>query len=154
MQYSFSIEDGADNLVELFPLYATHYREMQERLARDGVHVPDFNPRVDEYVKGWSAGRIVNYVVRSGTGEAVGYSNVYLTNDMHNGESIAQEDTIFVLKSHRNGVGRRFTKFILADLKNRGVCRAYVSAVTDLRVAKLWERMGFKHIAHAMTFTF
>jgi hypothetical protein len=154
LTYNFSIEPGAVTLSELFPLYATHYREMQDRLRRDGIEVANFNPRIDEYVKGWNAGRIINYVARKCDGEAVGYSNIYLTNDMHNGELIAQEDTIFVLQGHRNGLGRRFARYILTDLEMRGVKRVLVSAVTDLRVAKIWERMGFKHAAHSMIYTF
>ncbi|BEV44765.1 GNAT family N-acetyltransferase [Afipia carboxidovorans] len=154
MEYRFTIEPGAVTLAELFPLYATHYREMKSRLASDGIEISDFNPRIEEYVKGWNAGHILNYVVRADGGSAVGYSNIYLTNDMHNSELIAQEDTIFLLKEHRNGVGRRFAKFILADLRSRGVKRVLVSAVTDLRVAKVWERMGFKHAAHSMIYTF
>jgi GNAT superfamily N-acetyltransferase len=154
MEYKFSIEHGTLTLKELLPLYATHYREMQARLAKDGIATANFNPRIDQYIKGWDAGHIINYVVRTETGEAVGYSNIYLTNDMHNGEFIAKEDTIFLLKEHRNGVGRRFAKFILADLKSRGVKRVLVSPVTDLRVAKIWERMGFKHAAHFMIYTF
>jgi len=154
MEYKFSIEHGSVTLKELFPLYAAHYREMQDRLARDGISIANFNPRLDQYIAGWNAGHIINYVVRDESGGAVGYSNIYLTNDMHNGELIAQEDTIFLLKEHRNGVGRRFAKFILADLRSRSVRRVLVSAVTDLRVAKIWERMGFKHAAHAMIYTF
>jgi ribosomal protein S18 acetylase RimI-like enzyme len=67
---------------------------------------------------------------------------------------IASEDTIYLLPDHRNGVGRRLAKHILADLRERGVKRLSVTAVTDLRVAKLWERMGFRHTAHAMTYVF
>lgn len=152
--YAFSLENGALNLPELFPLYATHYREMQERLRNDGVAIGDFNPRLDQYIKGWSAGHILNFVVRTEDGKAVGYSNVYLTNDMHNGEPIAQEDTIFILKEHRKGIGRKLVKHILADLEARGVKRVSVSAMTDLRVSKLWARMGFRHTAHNMTYTF
>jgi GNAT superfamily N-acetyltransferase len=154
LSYHFSIEQGSVTLAELFPLYATHYREMQQRLRQDGIDIPNFNPRIDEYVKGWNAGHIINYVVRTDGGESVGCSNIYLTNDMHNGELIAQEDTIFLLKDHRNGVGRRFAKFILADLASRGVKRVIATPVTDLRVAKIWERMGFKHAAHSMVYTF
>lgn len=152
--YAFSVEQGAATLKELFPLYAAHYREMQARLKADGIDIPNFNPRIDEYVKGWIAGRIINFVVRTGAGEPVGYSNIYLTHDMHNSELIAQEDTIFLLKEHRNGVGMRFAKFILADLASRGVKRVIATPVTDLRVARIWERMGFKHAAHSMVYTF
>mgnify|MGYP003335101384 FL=1 len=87
-------------------------------------------------------------------GQACGYSNVYLTRDMHNQDLIATEDTVFVLKEHRNGVGKQLVRFILDDLQRRGVKRLLVSAMTDLRVAKLWGRMGFKEAATQMVYTF
>jgi GNAT superfamily N-acetyltransferase len=79
---------------------------------------------------------------------------VYITNDMHNNDLIAQEDTVFVLKEHRNGVGKKLVKVILEELRGRGVKRVSVSALTDLRVAKLWKRMGFKEAAVQMLYTF
>lgn len=150
--YSFHVEQGCLNLIELFPLYAQHYHEMSERLKNDGHPVSPFNPRVDAYIDRWKSGSLINYVARDSDGKAVGYSNVYVTNDMHNQDLIAQEDTIFVLKAHRNGVGRKLVRFVLDDLKKRGVKRANVTALTDLRVAKVWQRMGFKHVADAMTY--
>lgn len=135
------------------PLYRQHYAEMQDRLERDGISVPDFNPRVSEYEKAAEAGYLLNYVVRL-DGEPVGYSNIYLTNDMHNSEFMAMEDTVFVTKPHRNGVGRKLVKAILEDLKQRGVKRVNISPVTDLRVGKIWERMGFRPVAQQMTYVF
>lgn len=153
MTYVLAIERGSENLRELFPLYAAHYEEMRQRLAGDGIEVSPFNPQVDSYVRHWEAGTLLNYTVRAG-GAAVGYSNVYLAKDMHNGDLIAQEDTIFVLKEHRNGIGQKLVKFILDDLKGRGVKRAHVTAMTDLRVVPIWKRMGFKPAATAMIYTF
>lgn len=154
MNYHFSIENGAVNLVELFPIYAQHYHQMEERMKGDGIDVSPFNPRIADYIAHWTSGSLLNYVVRTEEGEAVGYSNVYLTNDMHNGDLIAQEDTIFILKDHRNGVGRRLVKFILADLKARDVKRVHITAMTDLRVAAAWKRLGFKPAATAMIYNF
>ena len=151
--YSFAVESGVENLTELFPMYAQHYREMKERLEAEGLSVAEFNPRVDEYVKAWLGGYLLNFVVRC-DGKAVGYSNIYLTNDMHNSELIAREDTIFVLPEHRNGTGKQFSKFILGELRSRGVKRLHVTALTDLRVAKLWKRMGFQPVASAMVYSF
>ena len=153
MNYRFMLENGAENKHELEPLYRRHYAEMQERLAREGIEVAPFSPRWDMYDRAWQGGYLLNFVVRA-DGEPVGYSNIYLTSDMHNGELIAREDTIYVLPEHRNGIGRKLSKAILGHLRSRGVKRLHVQALTDLRVAKLWERMGFKHTAHAMTYTF
>jgi GNAT superfamily N-acetyltransferase len=126
---------------------------MCERLAKDGIQYPPYNPRLEKYIQSGDEGWLLTFLIRL-EGIPVGYSNVYVTHDMHNGDLIAQEDTIFVLKEHRNGVGKKLVKVILEELKERGVKRVLVSAMTDLRVAKLWARMGFKEAATQMIYTF
>lgn len=153
MTYTIALEDGAETLDELTPLYKQHYAEMQERLAGDGMEIGDYNMRVREYVAAWRGGWLLNFVVRK-DGRAVGYSNVYLTQDMHNSELIAQEDTVYILPAHRNGIGRRLVKYVLEDLRRRGVKRVSITAVTDVRAANLWKRLGFKEVAAVMTYTF
>lgn len=153
MNYRFSIENTEENYSELEALYRQHYAEMQTRLAGQGIEIAPFKPRLDQYFRAAREGWLLNYVVRTEDGP-VGYSNLYLTQSMHNGELISQEDTIYVHPDHRNGVGRRFSKFILADLHRRGVVRLQVVAMTDLRVVKLWRRMGFKEIGTAMSYEF
>lgn len=154
MDYRFSIERGDITLKELFPLYRDHYAEMKARLERDSIPCSPFNPRTADYISRWQNGSLVHYVVRTDKGEAVGYSNVYITNDMHNKDLIAQEDTIYITPKHRNGVGKKLVRFILDDLKSRGVRRVHITAMTDLRVAKIWERMGFRPAATAMIYSF
>ncbi len=154
MNYEITLENFRETYNELEPLYRQHYSEMVERLKADGVDdYSPYNPRLDEYVRAGDGGWLLTFVLRL-DGKAVGYSNVYLTNDMHNNDLIAQEDTIFVLKEHRNGVGKKMVKLILEELRSRGVKRVLVSAMTDLRVAKLWRRMGFKDVATQMIYKF
>jgi len=154
MNYEITLENFRETYNELEPLYRQHYSEMVERLKADGVDdYSPYNPRLDEYVRAGDGGWLLTFVLRL-DGQAVGYSNVYLTNDMHNQDLIAQEDTIFVLKEHRNGVGKKMVKLILEELRSRGVKRVLVSAMTDLRVAKLWRRMGFKDVATQMIYKF
>jgi GNAT superfamily N-acetyltransferase len=153
VSYTFAVENGADNLAELMPLYRAHYGEMQERLAREGISVPDFRMRLDVYLERWRAGQLINYTARK-DGVAVGYGNFYLTASMHNSEFIAKEDAIYVTPWHRNGTGRRLAKFILADLRSRGVKKLDVLAQTDPRAVKLWQRLGFRPVAQAMTYVF
>jgi len=126
---------------------------MDERLVGQGVHYSPYNPRLDEYIRAGDGGWLLTFVLRL-EGKAVGYSNVYVTSDMHNQDLIAQEDTIFVLKEHRNGVGKKMVRIILEELRSRGVKRVLVSAMTDLRVAKLWKRMGFTEVATQMIYKF
>lgn len=153
MNYDVKIEPFKDVYEELEPLYKQHYAEMTARLLEQGIRVSPYNPRLDRYYKASEEGWLLTFVLRS-DGVAVGYSNIYLTNDMHNDDLIAQEDTIFVTKDHRNGIGRRMSKYILEVLKSFGVKRLTVSARTDLRVAKLWKRMGFKETAIQMAYIF
>ena len=154
MNYEITLGKFKETYKELEPLYRQHYSEMIERLKADGVeNYSPYNPRLDEYIRASESGWLLTFILRL-DGKAVGYSNVYLTNDMHNQDLIAQEDTIFVLKEHRNGVGKRMVKLILEELRSRGVKRVLVSAMTDLRVAKLWRRMGFKDVATQMIYKF
>lgn len=153
MNYDIKLEQGDVNWYELEPIYMQHYAEYKERLDKDGMPISEYNPRLDKYFEAFRGGWLLNYVVR-GNGSPIGYSNVYLTNDMHNGDFIAVEDTVYILPEHRNGIGRKLVKFILADLKSKGVKRAGISAVTDLRATKLWRRLGFKPRALQMTYTF
>lgn len=153
MSYTFHLGGLRETYEELEPLYRQHYGEMLERLAKDGIEYSPYNPRLDEYLKAADNGYLLTFILRF-DGKAVGYSNIYLTNDMHNSDLIAQEDTIYVLPEHRNGIGKKFARVILDELKERGVKRLNVSAMTDLRATKLWKRMGFKESAIQMTYTF
>ena len=153
MSYEITIEKFKETYQELEPLYREHYGEMTNRLEESGLTCSPYNPRLDEYTKAGEGGYLLTFVLRS-EGKACGYSNVYITNDMHNHDLIAQEDTVFVHKEHRNGVGRKLIHIVHEELKRRGVKRLNITTATDLRVSKLLGRMGYKHTAHAMTITF
>ena len=153
MNYTITLEKFKETYSELEPLYRQHYSEMVERLAGQGVHYSPYNPRLDEYIRAGDGGWLLTFVLRL-DGKAVGYSNVYITNDMHNQDLIAQEDTVFVLKEHRTGWGRKLIRAVHEELEKRGVKRLNITTATDLRVSKLLSRMGYQHTAHAMTVTF
>lgn len=154
MTYQIGLEDFRDTLKDIFPLYCEHYAEMRARLKSEGIETSEFNPRLDAYCKAAEVGQLLHFVVRGEDGAPVGYSNLYLTNDMHNGDLIAKEDTVFVTKGHRNGVGRKLMQYIIGALRAHGVKRGHVTAVTDPRVVKLWTRMGFKPAGMSMIFNF
>ncbi|SLN74740.1 Acetyltransferase (GNAT) family protein [Roseivivax jejudonensis] len=153
MTYQIALERGDLNYHELEPNYRAHYEETCERFARDGLPVSPFNPRLKEYFEAFSSGYLLNYVARH-EGRPVGHCNVYLTNDMHNSDLIAQEDVLYVVPEHRNGLGKKLVQAALADLKTRGVKRVLINPVTDLRVAKIWKRMGFQEVSSVMVYRF
>ena len=153
MSYTITLEKFTDTYRELEPLYRQHYLEMVERLRGQGFEYSPYNPRLHEYGNACERGDLLTFVLRF-DGQVCGYGNVYITNDMHNQDLIATEDTVFVLKEHRNGIGKKLVRAVLDELKRRKVKRLLVSAMTDLRVAKLWNRMCFKEAATQMIYTF
>lgn len=153
MTYTYSIERYADTLDEMMPIYRRHYQEMTDRLATAGVEVSPFNPRFDAYIEANDRGDLMHFLVRC-DGDVVAYANVYVCRDMHNQDLIAQEDAIYVLPGHRNGIGRKLTLKILSALKAGGVKRAHMTAATDPRAAMLWKRLGFKPTGERLTMYF
>lgn len=154
MSYTITQEPAHLTYKELEPLYRKHYNEMQARLQSEGVdYVSEFRPRLDAYFKASAEGWMLSFVLRM-DGKPIGYSNIYLTNDMHNGDLIAQEDTIYVRKEYRIGLGRKLADHIHAELKRRNVKRMNVTTITDPRVGKWLERQGYKHTGQCMTINF
>lgn len=153
MSVEFAIVNGREWHPALDSLYRKHYAEMKDRLEGDGHRIGEYAPRLDVYFDAMDRGDLLTFIVLD-NGTLVGYSNIWLTNDMHSGELIAQEDTIYMLPDFRNGSGRKLAKYILGQLELRGVKRVTISPVTDLRVGKIWERLGFKPVAQMMTYHF
>ena len=153
MSYVVTLENIEQTYKELEPLYRAHYAEMTERMAECDVELSPYNPRKDEYFKAGNAGYLLTFMLKY-EDEPVGYCNIYITNDMHNQDLIAQEDTIYVVKKHRQGAGRLLSRKVHEELKSRGVKRMSVTTSTDLRVKNWLERQGYKHTAHHMTITF
>ena len=147
------MENIEENYPELEPLYKQHYVEMRIRMEACGVSLSPYQPRKDQYFQAGNAGWLLNFVLRD-DGQPVGYCNIYVTNDMHNGDKIAQEDTIYVVPEHRHGAGRILSRKVHDELKNREVKRLSVTTATDLKVKKWLERQGYVHTAHHMTLTF
>jgi len=148
-EYTISMENGADNLQELIPLYSSHYVEFEKNLKSVGLNVGPYCPRYNEYETAWKGGWLLNFVARK-NGVAIGYSNVYITNDMSNGELVAQENNLFVLSEHRRGIGKKLFQFAIEECKKRGAKMLLMSAATDPRVVNLWKRMGAKEVAVCM----
>lgn len=151
--YTIHLVNGEEWHYALDPLYRQHFAEMKARLTADGTPIGDYNPRLDQYFASMARGDLLTFIVLENE-TVIGYSNMYLTNDMHTGELISMEDTIYILPDHRNGIGKRLAKFILEHMRGLGVKRITITPVTDLRVGKIWQRMGFKPVAQVMTYNF
>jgi GNAT superfamily N-acetyltransferase len=150
---TIALEDADEKYEELRELYEEHYTETRVRLREIGVDLPPYNPRLGEYKRAANAGAMISIVARNDD-KPIGYFNIYITLDMQNQDLVCSEAGLFVSKDCRNGIGKKLIKFGLDEMRSRGVKRYYASAVTDLRTAKLWERMGFKHYSQSMLFNF
>lgn len=146
---------SAEPLHEIYPTIEEnarrHFAEMKARKDADGLPCGHYNPRLDQYFEASRGGWLLCYVARRG-GEPVGHALIYLTQDMHTSDLIASEDVLYVVPEHRNGLGKQMVRYMLADLKARGVKRVDIAPVTDLRVGKIWKRMGFREVATLMTY--
>ena len=117
MSYEIELWDygwSPENYRRLEHLYKQHYAEMTARLESQGIKCSPYNPRLDQYENASKGGWLLTFVLLS-EDTPVGYCNVYVTNDMHNGDLIAQEDALFVLQEHRNGVGKKLVQHVLED---------------------------------------
>lgn len=152
-EYTIAVESLTEVYPELEPICREHYSEMTDRLGQEGIVVSPYNPRLDRYFQASKDGWLITIILR-GDGKICGYINVYITQDMHNGDLIAQEDVLFVSKAHRNGIGKKLVQFGLEEIRRRGATRLSVSALTSNRVVPLWKRMGFKEVATQMMYTF
>lgn len=151
MSYEFGIEKVADALADFDPLARMHYAEMKARLEGEGHVVSDYDPQIEEYIRFNEMGYLTLFTVRD-DGNPVGYAMVYVSEDMHNRDLVAKEDTLYIHPDHRNGLGKRFVQKILAALRDAGVKRVDVTVTTDPRVAMLWRRIGFKDTAPQMSY--
>ena len=142
-----------DELGRVYPLWERHYGEMERRLLADGLPCSPFKPRTEQYVRSNEEGWLLAFLLER-DGEAVGYAQGYVTQDMHNGDLIAQEDAIYVVPEHRNGAGRILLDAVHDELRRRGVKRLNITTGTDLRASKWFLRRGYKHVAHCMSITF
>lgn len=145
--YTITLESFKANYKELEPLYKAFYSEIYP------IDSSPFNMLVDEYIKANEEEWLLNFVVRLNN-KAVGYCNIWLAQDLKNGDLISQEDSIFIAREHRNGIGKKLAQVVIEDLRNRGVKRLIIAALDISDAARLWQRIGFKQTAVMMEYTF
>lgn len=139
---------------ELEPLYRQHFAERKARYDAEGIQSGEYNPQLDTYFDYAQRGILVTFIARDGVAP-IGYSNIYIVNDMHDGERIAQEDAIYVLPQHRGtGAGDFLVRFVHAYMKEQKVKRLNITTSTDLKVANWLKKHGYKHTAHCMMISF
>ena len=151
MSYTVTADVFRDVQAEVGTLHAAYYKEM---VARSEMPRAEYAPRTEEFLRMGDIGEMVTYILRDESKVAVGFCNVYLANDMHNGELIAIEDTIYIIPNFRGGLGKAFGQCILEDLKPRGVKRFIITVLDVAGIADTCRKAGFRDIASQMEYTF
>jgi GNAT superfamily N-acetyltransferase len=153
LTYRIGLEGALETVDEITPLYLSHYAEMRERLSGIGVVYGEAQPDMRRYEAHAKAGTLLHFVLRF-DGEAVGYANIFLGPNLHNGETEAAEDAIYIHPDHRGRMGRHLMARIVSECKARGAKRLRVGATTDPRAENLWRRMGFTPVSTVMIHEF
>lgn len=94
--YRFGVERLRDLVRELHPLHELHWQETEK--YRHGLLLS-----VDyQQMAAWErSGRLIQFVVRSPSGQLIGQCRMYLARSMHTSVLVADEDTLFIHPDHR-----------------------------------------------------
>lgn len=153
MSYTFQRVTEKERLYALEPMFKQHWDETRARLGKDGIELGEWAPAPVWLPDGIETGYTRFHTV-SHDGEPVGYFIVTISRHLMSGEWIGMEQGVYVVPEHRKGVGRKLIRHTLDDLRATGVAHLLAHAVTDPRVAKLWQRMGFKAMSTQMIYQF
>lgn len=140
----YSIEPLETCWDEIVALGEAHWHETMEYYRGKQPFKPEFE-RYNQYDKlGW----LITFTVRD-EGRMIGYSLIYVTPSMHTQQTIATEDTIFLLPEYRKGRnGLRFHQFVETELLNLGVKEIIVTAKPGSAACRILDYMGFQVINH------
>lgn len=145
--YTITLENFEETYAEIEELYRDFYHETYSDDSSP------FNMLKDDYIEANRDKWLLHFVLRKDD-IAIGYCNMWLAQDLRNGDLIAQEDSIFVSKQHRNGIGIKLAKTVIEDLRSRGVKRLIIAALDNTHAGRIWERLGFKRTAVMMEYNF
>ena len=96
--YVIRVERLANVLSELHVLHQQHWQETEKH--RHGLKLsPDYAGMLAME----RSGRLIQFTVRTTSGDLVGQCRMYLSTSMHTGTVFAQEDTLFIVPEHRGG---------------------------------------------------
>ncbi len=129
-------------------LGAAHYREMKERLDGDGLPVGPFNPCIQRLHPGLADRWLVDHVVRTEAGEAGG-SQQRLRDRRHAQLELIAQDRHDFPSAKITEIRRRQKAgpLRLEDLRARWRQAREHHSRDGPRVAKIWQRMGFRPVS-------
>lgn len=129
--------EGTDLLIE-------HYEESE--VFKDKIAL---NPNIEQYMQMFDSDNLIVVSVRD-TGILVGYTATMIFKSLHYKDHIfAQNDAIFVRKSHRKGmVGVKLIKFTENELRKLGVTVHSINSKVHSPFFSVLEKLGYVDTEH------
>lgn len=139
---SAQVETVAGVLDEIRPLFADHFDE----LALDKDKAP-LDPQYDLYLAREARGEALVVTLRE-AGELVGYFIGFVAPGLHYRRTLTFiMDIFWVRRDHRNrSGGLRLMRRLMAELKRRGVQRAFLGSKLHRDSGRLFEAFGFRPV--------
>lgn len=97
--YVIKVERLSEILPEMRRLHEGFWAESDKSAMHDAQLHVDYDAMV--YLE--NAGRLVQFTARTTTGDLVGQCRMYLSQSMHLGWLMAEDDTLYLTPSHRGG---------------------------------------------------
>ncbi len=148
---TFQAESFREILTELKVLHKVHFSETEKHL--EGFKLdPDYQGMAERE----RMGGLIQFTARHKDGDLVGNLRMYIMTSTHTGNLFAEEDTFFLMPSHRKGFAAlSFLRYVEECLVNQVRVREIRANTKTVNTAgKLLTYRGYKHVANQFVKTF
>ncbi len=134
----------ADAWDEVFQIALEHWKETEAYRHGQG-----FAPDKDRYLRYEQAGIYHQYTARE-DGVLIGYGGFYIMPSMHTQQMIANEDTYFILPSHRKGrTALNLFRAMEKEAQRLGAVELMLTTkVSNPRAELIVQHMGYQVVEH------
>jgi len=142
-EYTIAVERFSAIILEMHALHKLHWAETEKH--RHGLAM---NPDYLEFAAKERKGQMLQFTMRSPTGELVGNLRMYLATSLHTQTRFASEDTLFIHPDHRGSFAvMALMRFAESSLHAIGVQEIRVSSKLVNKADVLMRRMGYTPVA-------
>lgn len=146
MNFTIQLERIEYMANEIVQLHLRHFAETESTYL---TH--PFRPDYTQYAQLEQEGRFRCYVMRSVTGQMIGYVMYFTTQSLHGNFVDAQEDAFYIVPEFRGkGLARPLLRFAEADLAKYGVNYVYMSSKAPVGgpdTGPFFEKEGYREMA-------
>lgn len=141
--YTIQVERFRDILPEMHELHVEHWAETEKH--RHGLTL---NPDYDAVIARERAGNLIQFTIRSASGELIGNLRMLIALSIHTQTRYACEDTLFIRPAHRGGFRvMALMRFAEQSLLALGIREIRVNSKLVNRADVLMRRLGYQPVA-------